>query len=247
MKSFILGLILGFFLAPASVQAEEFRFVFDTNPPQNLPRDMAFLYSLESVVARQITVNVDVPGVPVVSEQELIYVIYTGLSPYKWGVYTFLWPGEADCSVVHAHIAALKGTASPYDLYHQLFRLGFKRAVIQLGLAPCQSLQEDKLYFKFNGVLWKLSHLEEAVGELGVILLASILKDPEAVENRFAALHKKCSDEQALTCLLLQRAERDRLKYRRELGLVVQAFLDQNLPVKPPESSRLLLNLKEAD
>lgn len=214
-----------------SAQAAEIRFGFHLDLPRGLPPMYRFLYDLTPVKESEITADIDIPGLPVVHAQRMVYVVYAQPKPNGWEGATFTWYENGDCSIMNVHVAIRAGNETLPVLYNELYQLGFRRAVIRSGVGLCQA-ERDKgqLLFSFAGRQWNNGQLEEAVSEIGTIRAAVKLKRPEVIRARYREVMAIDDVEQyRLIQFLMRRAQGDPKQYEADLVLAVKSFLERNV------------------
>ncbi len=227
MKAIVAFLTLVFAIA-TTAEAGEIQFAFHLDLPARLSQDFRFLYRMKQVAEKEVTANVDIPGLPVVSNQRMPYVVYSGVAPNGWEGGTLNWYTGKDCSVMDIHVAIRDRSDALPVLYNELFQLGFRRAVIRKGVNLCEAeKRKQQLYFLYAGRQWSNDQLEEAASEIGTIRALTKLGKASSIADRFHELAEIQHEQYKFIQFLVRRAQGDPKKYEAELKQAIESFLDR--------------------
>ncbi len=222
-------IVFGVLCLVSSAQAAEIRFNFHLDLPRGLPSEFRFLYGLEPLYEKELKADVEIPGLPVVPAQRMVYVVYAQPKPNGWESVVVNWYSRDDCSIMDIHVAVRDKSDQLTVLYNELYQLGFRRAVMRAGVDLC-SMEKGRrpIPFQYAGRQWTSDQLEEAVSEIGTIRAAIKLGQPQLIPARFLELMKISDFEQyELIRFLVRRSRNNPKKYEAEVGLALKSYLVQ--------------------
>lgn len=230
MKNILAALFALTFAFMPGVAAKEIQFAFHLDLPSGLPIAYRFLYGMKPVAEKEIRTDVDIPGLPVVSNQRMPYVVYSGSAPNGWEGATLTGYTHGNCSIMDVHVAIRERSDVLPVLYNELFQIGFRRAMIREGVDLCEAKgKERRLRFLYAGREWSGGQLEEAVSEIGTIRALTKLGKTAAIGARFRELSEiQNIDEYRFIQFLVNRAKNDARKYEADLKLAVESFLNSH-------------------
>lgn len=213
----------------SGVWAKEVQFAFHLGPPEGLSPFDSFLYDTKRLSHMEITADVAIPGLPVVTSQKMVYVPQSGRIPSAWHATTLTWHEADDCSIVHTYVPVRADFKNDLPtLYNELYQIGFQRALARLDIDVCSAQKKGEfLTFFYAGRVWTDQQLEEAVSEIGSIRALKKLGQLEKAKPRLDDLANVTLPGYALAKFLAARVRGDAQKYEEELGRVVGEFLDR--------------------